>query len=206
MMTLSSVLGGQMLGPEGFQPSVGMQQGVGPTFFFPNQPTTAGPTFQNQPPPRQPTPPLQQSQGSFTSSVPPPMAAQFVTPTNFPVFQPPRVFNQQVILISCSVSILPSCHVPYVLTFTSGHLYFYPTIYYCLTMPVLQSYIYQSTEALFTNFPIIRWYGLISEVCIFSILIMLSNSCLRRNIVSVLPLLRLLSGGFLFSSRCFKNL
>ena len=90
-----------MVTSEGFQPPVGMQQNVPATFFFPNQPTPAGPTYQNQPAPRQPTPPLQQSQGSFTNQVQP-MAAQFVNPTTFPVFQSPRVYNQQVILIPCT--------------------------------------------------------------------------------------------------------
>jgi hypothetical protein len=68
-----------------------MQQGVAPTFFFPNQPTPAGPTYQGQPAPRQPTPPLQQSQGGFPSQVLP-VAAQFVNPATF--F--PRIYNQQV--------------------------------------------------------------------------------------------------------------
>ncbi|CAB4017383.1 Hypothetical predicted protein [Paramuricea clavata] len=83
--------GGQMVGPDSFQPSaVGMQQGVAPTFFFPNQPTPAGPTYQGQPAPRQPTPPLQQSQGGFPSQILP-VAAQFVNPATF--F--PRIYNQQ---------------------------------------------------------------------------------------------------------------
>ncbi len=86
-----------MVGPDGFQPSaVGMQQG--PTFFFPSQPTPTGPTYQGQPASRQPTPPLQQSQGGFANAVP--MAAQFVNPA---FFQAQRIYNQQVILVPYTI-------------------------------------------------------------------------------------------------------
>ena len=78
--------------PDGYQPTaVGLQPNIGPTFFFPNQ----GPPYQGQPAPRQATPPVQQQpQGGFSSQVFP---QPFVNQTNFPVFQAPRMFNQQVI-------------------------------------------------------------------------------------------------------------
>ncbi|XP_028404430.1 cAMP-regulated phosphoprotein 21-like [Dendronephthya gigantea] len=82
-----------MMVSDGFQPTaVGLQPNVGPTFFFPNQGSPAGPAYQGQPAPRQPTPPVQQPQGGFSSQVFP---QQFVGQTNFPVFQAPRMFNQQ---------------------------------------------------------------------------------------------------------------
>lgn len=93
-----------MVGPDGFQSStVGMPQGITPTFFFPaNQPAPASPTYQSQSA-RQATPPLQQSQGGFPAQVLP-IATQFVQPTTFPVFQPPRIYNQQVTLASLNVT------------------------------------------------------------------------------------------------------
>ena len=91
------ILGGQVVGPDSFQvSSTGVQQGISPTFFFPNQASPAGPAYQSQPAARQQTPPLQQPQGGIPSQVIP-MAAPFVNPTSFPVFQSPRVYSKQVI-------------------------------------------------------------------------------------------------------------
>lgn len=79
-----------MIGPDSFQP---------PTYFFPNQGNPTGPAYQGQPAQRQPTPPSQQPQAGYTSQVVP-MATQLVNPIPFSVFQPQRIYNQQVILVS----------------------------------------------------------------------------------------------------------